>query len=189
MTKDILPAEKVFFEKIRTEVQQAQLQALFAVNKELVSLYWRIGQGILERQRIQGWGAKVIEKLAAYLHEHFPQMRGFSQRNLKYMRTFAEAYPDESIVQVLAQITWYHHIALLEKVKDPAERLWYVQQSIEHGWNRNVLVAQIETGLYQRKGKALTNFTHTLPALQSDLADATLRDPYIFDFITTSQSK
>lgn len=189
MTNDKLPADyQAFLHTIKARVQQAQLHAVLAVNKELVLLYWHIGRGILERQQAQGWGAKVIDRLADDLHRAFPQMKGFSTRNLKYMRAFAEAYPQEQFVQeVLAQITWYHHITLLEKVKDARERLWYIQQASQHGWSRNILVMQIETGLFQRKGKAVTNFQTTLPALQSGLAHDALKDPYIFDFITTDE--
>ena len=189
MTNDKLPADyQTFLHTIKARVQQAQLHAVLAVNKELVLLYWHIGRGILERQQAQGWGAKVIDRLADDLHRAFPQMKGFSTRNLKYMRAFAEAYPQEQFVQeVLAQITWYHHITLLEKVKDARERLWYIQQASQHGWSRNILVMQIETGLFQRKGKAVTNFQTTLPALQSGLAHDALKDPYIFDFITTDE--
>jgi len=112
-------------------------------------------------------------------------MKGFSPRNLKYMRAFARAYPNEEFVQeVLAQITWYHNITLLEKVKDPVEREWYIRKNIQHGWSRNILVLQIENGLYRRQGKALSNFKRTLPAPQSDLAHEALKDPYVFDFLT-----
>jgi|SRR5882762_484052 len=187
MSQDILPSGyEAFLQSIKTRVQQAQFQALVAVNKELILLYWHIGQGILERQKEQGWGAKVIDHLSEDLHHAFPQMKGFSPRNLKYMRAFAAAYQDETIVQqVAAQIPWFHHCILLDKVKDDQERLWYIQKTIEHGWSRNVLSMQIDTKLYQRKGKAITNFQSTLPALQSDLAHDVLKDPYIFDFITT----
>ena len=189
MTNELIPSDyQTFLQSIRTHVQRAQLQALVAVNKELILLYWQIGRAILERQKERGWGAKVIDQLSEDLHAAFPEMKGFSQRNLKYMRSFAEAYPQEQFVQeVLAQITWYHHITLLEKVKDEKERLWYIQQAAEHGWSRNILVMQIETGLFQRKGKALTNFKSTLPSLQSDLARDVLKDPYVFDFITTHE--
>jgi predicted nuclease of restriction endonuclease-like (RecB) superfamily len=130
-----------------------------------------MGRGIIERQQQQGWGAKVIDCLSHDLHTAYPQMKGFSTRNLKYIRAFALSYPDETFVQeVLAHITWYHHITLLEKVKDEQERLWYIQQAIAQGWSRNVLVMQVETDLYHRKGKALTNFQATLPAPHSDLA-------------------
>jgi predicted nuclease of restriction endonuclease-like (RecB) superfamily len=173
------------FEDIKARVRAAQLKAGLAVNRELVLLYWYIGREILARQKQEGWGAKVIDRLSYDLAHEFPKMSGLSPRNLKYMRALAEAYPDEAFVQaVLAQITWYHNIAIVEKVADPAEREWYVRATVEHGWSRNVLVHQIETDLYHRQGKALTNFKRTLPAPQSDLAQQVLKDPYTFDFLT-----
>jgi len=172
-------------EDIKARIRQAQVCAALSVNRELVLLYWHIGKEILQRQEQEGWGAKVIDHLARDLAREFPEMKGFSPRNLKYMRAFSEAWPDEQIVQeALAQITWYHNITLLEKVKDPAERLWYAHQTIEHGWSRNVLVHQIESRLYERQGKAVTNFERTLPAPQSDLTQSLVKDPYIFDFLS-----
>jgi predicted nuclease of restriction endonuclease-like (RecB) superfamily len=159
------------------------VKAVFSVNRELIQLYWQIGNEILARQDAEGWGAKVIDRLSRDLMREFPDMKGFSVRNLKYMRKFAEIWNDPSIVQeLLAQITWYHHIALIDKVKDQAEREWYIRQTITNGWSRNVLAFQIGSGLYQRTGNAVTNFTSTLPAPQSDLARDTVKDPYIFDF-------
>ncbi len=126
----------------------------------------------------------MIDRLAQDLRREFPDMKGFSARNLKYMRAFAEAYPDKEFVQQpVAQIPWGHNVRTLDYVKDPAERIWYIRQTIEHGWSRNVLVHQIESGLYHRKGKAITNFDRTLPAPQSDLAREVLKDPYVFDFL------
>jgi predicted nuclease of restriction endonuclease-like (RecB) superfamily len=185
---DILPSDyHSFLRSIKTRVRQAQLQAVVAVNKELILLYWYIGKEILARQHKEGWGAGVIERLSTDLHAAFPQMRGFSPRNLGYMKTFANTYPDETILQeVLAKITWYHHITLIEKVKDEQERLWYIQRTIEEGWSRNVLAHHIDTQLFHRKGNAVTNFKTTLPAVNSDLARDVLKDPYVFDFITTS---
>jgi predicted nuclease of restriction endonuclease-like (RecB) superfamily len=185
---DIISADyQSFLQNIKTRVQQAQLKAVVAVNTELIVLYWQIGKEILARQEKEGWGTKVIDRLSVDLHAAFPQMKGFSPRNLKYMRTFAEVYPDITFVQtVSAQITWSHNIALLDKVKEQQERVWYMQQAIEHGWSLNILELQIESRLYHRKGKALTNFEATLPALDSDLATEVLKDPYVFDFITTS---
>jgi len=172
-------------ESLKVRIRQAQIRAALAVNRELVLLYWHIGKEILQRQQQEGWGAKVIERLAQDLSREFPDMKGFSPRNLKYMRAFVDAWPDEQIVQqAAAQIPWFHNVVLLEKVKDPAERLWYMQQTIEHGWSRNVLVHQIENNLYERQGKAITNFQRTLPAPQSDLARSLLKDPYVFDFLT-----
>ena len=136
-------------------------------------------------QRTEGWGTKVIDQLAKDLRQIFPEMQGLSPRNLKYMRALAEAWPDEAIVQApLAQLTWYHNLTLLEKVKSSEERLWYAKAAIQNGWSRNVLVMQIEGGLHRRQGKAITNFQTTLPKPQSDLAQQLLKDPYNFDFLT-----
>jgi predicted nuclease of restriction endonuclease-like (RecB) superfamily len=155
-----------------------------AVNRELVLLYWQIGRDILARQQQQGWGAKVIDSLAKDLQREFPEMKGFSSRNLKYMRAFAQSYADEQMVQeVLAQVTWYHNIALLEKLKSPEERLWYAQKTVEQGWSRNVLVMQMESGLHDRQGGAITNFAQVLPQPQSDLVHQIVKDPYNFDFL------
>ena len=160
-----------FLDGLKARIRAAQGKAALAVNGELVLLYWRIGRDILVRQKTEGWGAQVVDRLSADLHTAFPEMQGFSPRNLKYMRTFAAAWADEAIVQApLAQLTWYHNLALLEKVERAEQRLWYARQAIEHGWSRNVLVAQIETGLHKRAGKALTNFKITLQPPHSDLA-------------------
>jgi predicted nuclease of restriction endonuclease-like (RecB) superfamily len=170
---------------IKQRVQTAQVRAAVAVNRELILLYWQIGRDILRRQQEEGWGAKVIDRLAADLHAAFPDMKGFSSRNLKYMRSLADAFPDEAFVQaVLAQITWYHAITLLDKVADQRVRDWYIRQTIAQGWSRSVLVLQIEAGAHNRQGKALTNFAATLPSPQSDLARDVLKDPYNFDFLT-----
>ena len=173
---------------IKERIQTAQVRAAVAVNQELVLLYWGIGKEILNRQVQQGWGAKVIDQLAADLGRSFPEMKGLSPRNLKYMRALAEAWPeDEFVQQPVAQLPWGHNVRLLDLVKTRDERLWYARAAIEHGWSRNVLVIQIEAGLYQRQGKAITNFTKTLPAPQSDLAQQLLKDPYNFDFLTLSK--
>jgi len=174
-----------FLRDLKERIRSAQVRAVLAVNRELVLLYWQIGRDILTRQQQQGWGAKVIERLSADLRSSFPEMKGFSRTNLLYMRAFAEAYPDEQIVQQLAgQIPWFHNCTLLDKVKNPTERLWYIQQTTQHGWSRNVLIHQIESGLYHRQGKATTNFDRTLPQPQSELAQQLLKDPYNFDFLS-----
>jgi predicted nuclease of restriction endonuclease-like (RecB) superfamily len=173
---------------LKQRIRTAQVRAALAVNRELVLLYWGIGKEILARQDHEGWGTKVIDRLAKDLRSEFPGQQGLSPRNLKYMRALAEAWPDEAIVQqVAAQIPWFHNCILLDKVKEPGERLWYVQQTIQNGWSRNVLVMQIETNLYRRQGKAITNFQATLPSPQSDLAQQLLKDPYNFDFLTLAQ--
>lgn len=175
---------EAFLSILKTRVRTAQLRATLAVNRELVLLYWQIGRDILERQQDEGWGAKVIERLAKDLKSEFPDMKGFSRSNLLYMRAFAEAYPDEQIVQqVVGQIPWGHNITLLEKLKCPKERLWYAKTTVTHGWSRNILAMQIESRLYERQGGAVTNFAKTLPELDSDLAIGLLKDPYNFDFL------
>jgi predicted nuclease of restriction endonuclease-like (RecB) superfamily len=182
LTPDSYPQ---FLADLKKRIQDAQLRTSLAVNQQLVLLYWQIGRDILNRQERESWGAKVIDRLSADLKRAFPEMKGFSPRNLKYMRAFAEAWPDEAIVQaVLAQITWYHNLAILEKVTAFEDRIWYAKATVQHGWSRNVLVHQIESGRRHRQGKAIANFHRTLPALQSDLAQDITKDPYIFDFLT-----
>jgi len=176
--------------EIKQRIQQERLRVLLAANAAMVLLYWDIGRMILDRQERAGWGARVIDRLAADLHEAFPDMRGFSPRNLKYMRAFAAAWPERAIVQgALAQIPWYHHIALLEKLDGPAERLWYARQAMEHGWSHNILVLQIDGRARQRQGKAITNFKATLPPADSDLASQAFKDPYLFDFLGTADPR
>lgn len=170
---------------LKSRIAEARLKAALAVNSELILLYWQIGRDILERQRDEGWGAKVVERLGADLRQAFPEMTGLSSRNLKYMRAFAEAYPNHEFVQqVAAQLPWGHAMVLLDQVKKHDEREWYMRQAIENGWSRNVLVHQIEGELYRRQGKALTNFTRTLPAPQSELAQQIVKDPYNFEFLS-----
>lgn len=153
----------------------------------MVLLYWDIGHVILKRQSKEGWGTKVIDRLSADLSKAFPDMKGFSPRNLKYMRAFATAWSDRAIVQgVLAQIPWNHQIALLEKCKTREERLWYAQKSAEYGWSQPILSLQIEARAHQRHGKAVQNFKNTLPSIQSDMAQQVFKDPYLFDFLGTA---
>ena len=183
-----LPADyAAWVAELKARIHGAQQRATLAVNRELVLLYWQIGRDILERQGREGWGAKVIERLAQDLRNAFPEMKGFSPRNLNYMRSFAEAWPDGEFVQaVLAQLPWYHQLALLDKLKSANERRWYAAKAIEHNWSRNVLVIQIETRLLERQGQAVTNFPLALPKPQSDLARESLKDPYRFDFLGLS---
>jgi predicted nuclease of restriction endonuclease-like (RecB) superfamily len=190
---------QVLLKDLKAKIRQARYKASMAANYELLKIYWEIGSAILDQQKKEGWGAKTIDRLATDLKSEFPDFKGLSVRNLKYMRAFAEAYPDfldvfssakeKSIVQgapaqiqkagnkqstivqaALAQIPWYHHITLLDKIKDPVVRNFYIRQMIAHIWSRNVLVLQIENKLYQRQGKAITNFPQTLPGEDSDLA-------------------
>lgn len=172
-------------QELKTKIKKARLKAAISANAELILLYWQIGEAILTQQENQHWGAKVIQKLALDLRLEFPDMKGLSKRNLQYMRAFAEAYPDFQIVQAaLAQITWYHHITLLDKVKDEETRLVYVEATTENGWSRDVMVQQIESDYHIRKGIKQHNFSGLLPPIQSDLVSQTFKDPYLFDFLT-----
>lgn len=230
--------------ELKSRVRAAQVKAALSVNRELIALYWDIGRVILQRQQAEGWGAKVVARLAADLRAEFPEVTGFSARNFKYMRAFAEAWSDAAIVQQpvaqlleaaqnlrppggeksrtsvresatpivqqavgqisgailqqavaqfpaappepMASLPWGHNLVLLTKLKKPAERLWYAQAALRHGWSRAVLTVQIETQAHRRMGQALTNFAQTLPPPQSDLAQQVLKDPYTFDFLTLS---
>jgi predicted nuclease of restriction endonuclease-like (RecB) superfamily len=146
----------MLLQNLKERIRHAQVRAALSVNRELILLYWQIGREILNRQQQHGWGAKVIERLSADLRRAFPDMKGFSPRNLKYMRAFAEAYPDEQFVQQLvAQIPWGHNVRILDAAKDSTEREWYIRQTIQHGWSRTILVHQIESGLFHRQGKAI----------------------------------
>lgn len=197
-------------DELKQRIRSVQLKATVSVNRELISLYWYIGKSISERQRTEGWGRSVVDRLATDLRRTFPGMEGFSPSNIWRMRAFYLAWTEGVLAQPvresedaskLAQpvreldgvtlpppevtgIPWGHNVTLVEKVKDPTTRLWYARQTVEHGWSRAVLEHQIESGLFKRQGKAITNFKATLPPLQSDLAQQVLKDPYNFDFLT-----
>ena len=163
----------------------ARHKAVLAVNTELVSLYWHIGRDILQRQAAQGWGSKVIDRLGRDLREAFPEMKGFSRANLLYMRAFAEAWTDFEIVQQsVGQLPWGHNVLLLNRIKEQEARLFYVQKAIAENWSRATLEVHIKNRLHERQGKAVTNFAARLPAPTSALAQETLKDPYLFDFLS-----
>lgn len=173
-------------EKIRT----AQVKAALAVNAELVRLYWDIGNVILQKLESGNWGAKIVERLARDLKSAFPDMKGFSLSNIKYMRQFAETYPDLAISQqAVGLIPWGHNVVLLAKVDSIEKRLWYAQKATEYGWSRSILTIQIETKLYERQTTSdkISNFIQNLPAPQSDLAQQLLKDPYVFDFLSVGK--
>jgi len=187
---DSVPTPETYPElltSLKARIRDARLRTAVSVNRELILLYWEIGHDILLRQSVEGWGTGVIDRLARDLRRDFPDMTGLSPRNLKYMRAFAEAWPDRPIVQQLvAQLPWGHNIRLLEALKLPDERAWYARQAVEHGWSRAVLVHQIDVRLIERAGKAPTNFARTLPSPQSDLARELLKDPYDFEFLSAA---
>lgn len=188
----------VFWADVKRRVQMAQVRATLAANEELISLYWDIGRAIHEKQAAQGWGAKIIDQLAMDLRREFPDFQGFSRTNIYRMRAFYVAWREEqaivpqpvgqlrqqSVPQPVGRLPWGHNVVLLERIANRDERLWYARAALEYGWSRSVLVVQIESRLHKRQGRAITNFTATLPAPQSDLAHQALKDPYIFDFLT-----
>ncbi len=187
MSESIQLSEKDYISWVRdlkNRIQHAQIRAALSVNSQLIMLYWEIGKSISKKQKEELWGAKVIERLARDLRAAFPEMKGFSPSNLKYMRRFADEYPECKIGQQPAdQLPWFHNIVLLTKINDLKTREWYAEKTIKHGWSRNILEMQIQSRLYDREGKAITNFQSTLPKPQSDLANAILKDPYAFDFL------
>lgn len=213
--KEFLPDSYNNWQKeIISLIEQSKLKAIFGVNAELLTLYWKIGNDILTKQKEQGWGAKVIAQLSKDLSERFPEDKGYSERNLRNMKKFASEYPtfpiwqvplakleqlpirkailaelacdENSFVQVpLAQISWYHHISLISKVPTEAERAFYIMETAANGWSRDVMLSQIANGYINAKGNAITNFHNTLPDYQSDLAQYTFKDPYNFSFLGT----
>ncbi len=189
--KHLLPDDYgVVLQTLKERICSERLRVTLAANSAMVLMYWDLGKVILKRQKQQGWGAKVIDRLSIDLQHAFPDMKGLSPRNLKYMRRFAKTWPDRSIVQApLAQITWYHNLALLEKCREHQIRLWYAQKTIENGWSRDVLVLQIASRLHEREGKAIHNFALTLPPADSDMAAQVFKDPYLFDFLGTANPR
>ncbi len=173
---------------LKERIRSAQIRAALSVNRELIGLYWQIGRAISERQETHGWGTQVIDRLSADLRHAFPEMKGFSPRNLRYMRAFATAYPEPDFwQQAAANLPWGHVMRLLDAVPDPQARAWYAAKAVEHGWSRAILTHQIEARLYERQGRAQTNFPRTLPPPQSDLARQVRKDPYNFDFLTLGE--
>ncbi|MBP9776496.1 MAG: YhcG family protein [Candidatus Rhabdochlamydia sp.] len=176
---------KEFLENLKQQVYQRRYQAARQVNKELIILYHHIGSEILRQQNEQGWGSKVIDQLSKDLRSEFPEMKGFSTRNLKYMRRFAEEYPNlEFVQQVAALLPWFHIATVMDKVTNIEDQIFYMRNAAQYGWSRNIMIMQIEAKLHKRQGQAITNFKDKLPLPQSDVAHHTLKDPYIFDFLS-----
>lgn len=179
-----------FIKEIKERIVKTRLETIVAANSAMILLYWEIGNAILQRQRNEGWGAKVIDRLSYDLKTAFSDMHGFSPRNLKYMRKFAEAWTDFEIVQrTVALIPWRSNITLLDKLSDPEIRLWYAQKTIENGFGKDMLVFQIETQLHKRQGAAVQNFDLSLPPSESDMANQIFKDPYVFDFLGTADPR
>ena len=200
---------KKLLSELKEKVRSSQLKAAIKVNYELLDLYWTLGEYIVKNQEQHSWGDAFIKSLAKDLQKEFPDMKGFSETNIKYIRRWYSFYIkglqgvaeienndrnskglqpvaqfDERVINHIKQIPWGHNQRIINKCKTIDEAIYYVDKTIENGWSRNVLVHQIESGLYGREGKSITNFEKRLPALQSDLARQTLKDPYNFDFLT-----
>jgi predicted nuclease of restriction endonuclease-like (RecB) superfamily len=176
-------------EEVKLKIKQAQINAMIVVNHHLLILYWQIGNMILERQKTANWGDKVLSQLSIDIKLTYPNIQGYSVRNLKYMRAFARENPSFEIGQVpLAQISWYHNITLIEKIPNQTTRLWYAQKAIENGWSRDVMLTHIESHLHLRQGNSVNNFAETMPKIQSDLAQEIMKDPYLFDFLTLREN-
>ena len=222
----MLPDNKINYlnilESLKQKIRQARIKAIFAVNSEMLSIYWEIGNAIAEQEKSEGWGKKIVENLATDLKVEFPEMKGFSVRNLRYMRNFALAYPNfnvlrhqlkdseitkniilqhpaattnslsfqESLIlqQLAAKLPWSHHMVLLDKVDENLKRLFYIRKCVENSWSRSILSEQIKSNLYERQGRAISNFSLTLPKEQSDLAQDTFKNPYILEFLNFSES-
>ncbi len=197
-----------FLEDVKSRIRFTQVKAALSASRELIGLYWDIGKSIVERQEGEGWGKAIVDRLAVDLQRAFPGVEGFSPRNVWRMRAFYLAWTKEilapaaresgaanpiptmpeldglNLPRVVSEIPWGQNIALFQKLKDTTRRFWYAKMTIEHGWSLPILVHQIESGLYERQGKAVTNFKRTLPPPQSDLARQAIKDPYAFDFLT-----
>jgi predicted nuclease of restriction endonuclease-like (RecB) superfamily len=192
--------------ELKSKIKQAKSNAALAVNFELLKVYWEIGSTVLEQQKIEGWGTKIIDRLSKDLKSEFTDFQGLSVRNIKYMRSFAVAYPDFLKVQapsaqlqvtdnqyniivqqLVAQLPWSHNLVLLDKLDTIEQRIFYAQKTLENSWSKNVLSLQIQNKLIERQGKAITNFKNTLPAAEADLAKEMLKNPYVFDFLTITE--
>jgi len=179
-----------FIIEIKERITKKRLETVIAANSAMIVLYWEIGNAILKRQENEGWGAKVIDRLSHDLRTEFPEMNGFSPRNLKYMRKLAESWPDIEIVQrTVALIPWRSNITLLDKLTDPDTRLWYAKKTVEYGFGKDMLVFQIESQLHKRQGAAVQNFAASMPPAQSDFANQIFKDPYVFDFLGTADPR
>ncbi len=175
---------------IKNRIREERLRVVVSANTAMVGLYWDIGRLILDRQESAGWGARVIDRLSADLRDAYPDMQGFSPRNLKYMRAFATAWPDAEIVQrVVARLPWRQNITLLERLDTPEKRLWYAKQALQHGWSQPLLRQHIDNRDHERGGKAISNFPKTLPPADSDMAQQVFKDPYLFDFLGTADPR
>lgn len=179
-----------FIEEIKEQIHKQRVSIVLNANSSMICLYWNLGKAILQKQTEEGWGSKVIDRIAKDLKKAFPDMSGFSPRNIKYMRKFAECWPDYEFVQrVVAQIPWRSNISLLDKLSDEESRIWYAYKTIENGWSKTILDMQIRNKLFERTGKSVNNFNGALPPADSDMANHIFKDPYLFDFLGTDMPR
>jgi len=214
--KSNLPEQNQYrnwLKNLKQRIRQVQLKAAVSVNKELLCFYWSLGEDIVRKQADTNWGDGFIKQLSLDLMAEFPDMKGFSIRNLKYIRQWVLFYSateeigqqpvaqiaehpvsqlptsvaKQQVIDLITLIPWGHNLKIISKCNSIEQALFYVQSTLSHNWSRNVLTHQIEGGLWQREGKAISNFSITLPKSQSDLATQTLKDPYVFDFLTLTK--
>lgn len=179
-----------FIEEVKSEMQKQRISVVLNANSSMTCLYWNIGRDILKKQEEEGWGTKIIDRMAKDLKDAFPEMSGFSPRNIKYMRKFADSWPDFEIVQrVVAQIPWRTNISLMDKLRDEESRIWYAYKVIENGWSKTILDLQIESRLMERSGRSVNNFSEALPPANSDMVNQVFKDPYLFDFLGTDMPR
>lgn len=179
-----------FINEVKEEIQNQRIDIVLNANSSMICLYWKVGKSVLTKQEEEGWGAKVIDKMARDIKEAFPDMSGFSPRNIKYMRQFAESWSDYEFVQrAVAQIPWRTNIVLMTKLKDKEERIWYAHETIQNGWSRDILRMQIDTNLMKRSGNSINNFDVSLPPPDSDMVNQAFKDPYLFDFLGTDMPR
>ncbi len=224
MNKNELVLYSQLLSDIKERVRNAQHRVILSANAEMTLMYWDIGRMIASRMDREGWGAKVIPRLAVDLRNELPEQKGFSERNIRRMLRFNREYPElqeavtQKVPQAVAQIAvgpvgelpivpqpvaqlpspaggseafalipWGHNMVLMEKVKEPSDRLWYARQTLEHGWSRDTLTANIKSSAHTRQGAAVSNFGKRLPAVHAELASGLLKDPYMFDFFTMEE--
>jgi predicted nuclease of restriction endonuclease-like (RecB) superfamily len=174
---------------IKERIQKAQIKAVLSVNAEMINLYWDIGKMIYVKQKQESWGSKVIQNLSKDINNELPEIKGFSERNIGFMLQLYKEYESDFpiVKQLVSQLPWGHNILLIQRVKDHSIRTWYMEQTIQNGWSRDTLSSMIKNDAYHRRGNLTNNFQLTLPKPQSDLALQTMKDPYIFDFLTLTE--
>ncbi|MBF0233684.1 MAG: DUF1016 family protein [SAR324 cluster bacterium] len=182
---------------IKRRIRQAQAKAVLSVNSEMIWMYWDIGRIILERQQEEGWGAGVIPRLSRDIRNELPEQKGFSERNIKFMVQLYKEYEGsigkqsvsqlEETKHLVSQIPWGHNIMLMQRLDDTSLRLWYMREILKNGWSRETLSSMIKNDLHHRQGQLVHNFDKTLPPPQSEMVRQSLKDPYIFDFLTISE--